>query len=829
MTSHTEDEPAPQSASSAHGSGLDWLGAEPVRGAARSHRFFHPRAMFSLLENKLLEPLFQGKPSDAPMRVWIPGCATGEQAYSVALLLAEYIDLNGLGHDLSIFATDTDKAALGLARRASYSLEVLADLGEDRHVRFFKRDGERCRIARRIRDAIVFSLHDLHTDPPLTGLDLIWCGGVTGARSPEQADVAVPALARALEPGGLLAFGAEERVAPPRGQFLDLQGAKRVYVRRAEPKGHIVSLARSLSGRTPSLSESHRIPEHLRPEAGARGQALLLQKYAPPSVIVDEAGEVLRFVGNTGAFLEPPAGPPTTNLVFLARLELRDALRRAFHRAVARRETVTTGDVPFDAQDPFRRVRITAAPIVSADGTPAEFVVTFEERGRHTDTLEMMRSELERAQEDLRRTGEEFQFTNEELRSSNEELLSTNEELRAANEELESVLEEVRTTKEDSACIVEDLTRRFRASEDAYRRARTRFANLGVPVVILDRDLRIQDFNEASTAWFNVIAADRGRPLADVTHGFLYEGLTNDAARVLQTESTLQMVVGARGGGRYLVRLAPYPGGDGVELTVHDDTLLTEFSAEAREAGWPELRERPSTVPPAPRDLDAGPPSSLGNFAAEIAHEIKDPLNAISLNAELALRSQEGEKIAGTLQNIYELAQRCGRLVRSVLGLARHETSNKWPNDVHVIVRHAAAIFQSYVATGLVELHWKLERTELLCDCNPTELEQVFVNLFKNSVEAASPESCTLTVCSRALDSDIIIVVSDDGPGMAPDVADRVFDRLYSTRRTSGGTGLGLPIVREIVEAHGGSVRVLPVDAGRGTNVEVILPRARPR
>lgn len=780
------------------------------------------RRLLEVVESRVLPLVFESKAGGEPVRVWIPGCATGEIVYTLAISLAEYAERDGYSNDIEVFGTDLDPAALALARKGCYSLDAFPDMAPERRGRFFHRDRERLRISRRIRDGLVFSVHDLLSDPPLSSMDLAFCGGLILGRTAELGELAFAALGRALVPGGALVLGASEKVAPPGRLFAAIQGVKQLYRRRAAPAGRALSFRRDaqLSARTPLGSAN-------RPPAGARGEALLLHKYAPPCAVVDEAGEVLRFIGNTGAFLEPPPGLPTNNLIRLARPELREVLRGSFHRAVTHRAPVVTPDVEFDAAAPFLRVRILVTPIVSADGTPPEFAVAFEERGRRGDTLETMQLEITRVREDLVRSTEEFQYTNEELRSANEELLCRSEELCAANEELEVLMEELRTAQDDGSALVRDLEERLEESNAAFTRARERFLRLAVPALVLNERLEIEDYNDASAALFRIIETDRGRPLSDIAPRFRHERLMERVSSVFPDGEPVRTVIQTEDGRFAVLSIRSRPGAKGVEITAQEvDAVLVDAirASGALDSDWAVLQERGSVSPEA-RD---SPPSSLANFAAEIAHEIKDPLNTVCLSADYALRLDDPQRVQLALRTIRDAAYRCGRIVKSVLGLVRHETSSRWLNDVHVIVRHAAALLESYLAAGTVEMEWQLARTEALCLCNPTELEQVFVNLFKNAVQATQPKKCCLVVSSSVAGDHVVVVVSDNGPGIPASVAERVFDRLYSTRRTGGGTGLGLPLAKEILASHGGTIRLLPSPSGSGTAVEVTLPRAEP-
>jgi signal transduction histidine kinase/chemotaxis methyl-accepting protein methylase len=776
-------------------------GGHGRRGGFR--RFWSYSTMVVALIRHVMPAILERKATGDTVRIWIPECATGESAYSLAMVVIDYVDRMQLGTDVRVFATDLDPSALALARRSTYSAEDVRAFLPERFERFLAHDADRVRVSKRVRDSIVFSSHDFFADAPLSNLDIVWCGGLTIGRSPELAARMFPLLSHAIVPAGFLCMSSSDRLVPPPRSFVAVPGVKRLFQRAASRTDKLISIAAAAVPEADTLKPKAR--RRSGDDRGALGEALLLRKYAPPSAIVDEMGQILRLVGDTADFIAAPAGVVTRNLIELARPALRPALQRCLNLSTTHRRTVATDELEMDSGPGGPRITVT--PIIAGKTAPSEYVVVFEPRSQDATpqaaTAGSLREQLDEAIQELRRSREEFQFCIEEVRSENEELLSANEELRASNESLETVIEELRTIGDDAAQTVTESTAKLDALARCVADEKATLEDIGVPTLVLDWQLKVVGFTRSITELFRLIDADVGRPITDIAPLFSCEAFVEDARDVLRGGAERTLSVESRAGTHYMVRMRA--------SGRHEPAVTIAFFDAAQKESLTDTEQQNSI-------------ELVRSFSAEIAHELKDPLNVISLSAELGARAMEsGEQASQYFDTIRAAASRSGRLLQSILSMARNEMPEMSRVDVHALLKRAASLMPNYVKTP-PEITWALDADGGAVCCNALVLEQVFVNLLKNSVEATRPRLSKIRIGSKLAGDKIVIGVSDDGPGISSKDADQVFNRFYSRRR--GGTGVGLSLARHALAIHRGAIRLLKPSEGGGTTFEVELPLA---
>ena len=452
--------------------------------------FFRDPEAFEAFEKQVVPRLFAAKPPGAAIRIWVPGCSTGEEAYSIAMLLQEQMDSLKQRFKVQVFATDIDSRAVEQARAGVYPASIAADVSPERLARFFTQesDGSAYRIHKSIRDILIFSEQDVIKDPPFSKLDLISCRNLLIYLSGELQKKLIPLFHYALNPASFLFLGTSETVGEFTNLFAALERKLKLYQRResgpAEGRLALGAYLPPITGGVAERRVSGQIRYEAKPQLRELTERALLQQYAPASALVNEHGDILYLHGRTGKYLEPAPGEAGMNILKMAREGLRTNLTTSLHNAVLQREPVRHMGLRVKTNGDFTVINLTVRPMapISAANTPTNlFLVVFEEAPvADQQTSEKVRSveasdvagtsatdadsriaalkqELRAKEEYLQTTNEELETSNEELKSSNEEMKSSNEEMQSVNEELQSTNEELETSKEELQSVNEEL------------------------------------------------------------------------------------------------------------------------------------------------------------------------------------------------------------------------------------------------------------------------------------------------------------------------------------------------------------------------------------
>ncbi|HET8726779.1 MAG TPA: chemotaxis protein CheB [Alphaproteobacteria bacterium] len=562
--------------------------------------FFRDREAFEALERQVIPKLFEGKGPDDTVRVWVPGCSTGEEAYSIAILLREHMPRVEGAPKLQIFATDIDENALETARIGRYPATIAHDMSPKRLTRYFLREDGTYRIASELRESCLFSLHNLLRDPPFSRLDLISCRNLLIYLNADLQNRVIPLLHYALRGDGYLFLGSSENVTRHSRLFANVDKANRIFQRRPQEARRLPEFP--LTAARASPPRPGRSVPVIPPERSLQDLAerQILDRYAPAYVVVTAAGEVLHTSGRTGKYLELPAGTPDINLFGMARSGLRMDLRSAVHKAASTGQATIRNGITIGTNGGRQTLNLIVQPLRTGDLEDALFLVAFQDVGGVWAESELesaesatdvegatrhLEAELQATKERLQTTTEELESSNEELKSANEELSSMNEELQSANEELETSKEELQSINEELQTVNTELNARV----EELSRANSDISNLlestQIATVFLDRDLHVMSFTPAAKDLFRLVESDEGRPLSHVRPRFSLETLQDDAERVLRTLGTIERQVDATdSGARYAMRILPYRTAEdviaGVVITFTDITKVTE--AEAR-------------------------------------------------------------------------------------------------------------------------------------------------------------------------------------------------------------------------------------------------------
>ena len=562
--------------------------------------FFRDPEAFAALEREVVPHLFEGKGPNDSIRVWVPGCATGEEAYSIAILLRECAPVVG-SPKLQIFASDIDEHALDIARVGRYPASIVKDLSPDRVGRFFHGEDGTYRVSGEIREICLFSPHNLLRDAPFSRLDLISCRNLLIYLRSELQDRVIPLFHYALSQNGYLLLGTSENVTRHTRLFLNVDKVHRIFRRRSFPERRIPEFPLT----APDTLRRPLPPPALTAGGGearlrAAAERQLIERFAPAYAVVNVEGDVLHSSGRTGKYLELPSGVPDTNIFNLARPGLRAELRRALHKSVGSGQQVVHSKVTVGSDGGNQDIDLYVQPLRSMPAQEGMYMVVFQDLGAirldigptEVPASEAGDSSAHVLEEELRATKERLQTTTEELESSNEELKSGNEELQSMNEELQSANEELQTSKEELPSINEELqtvNAELNARVDELSRANNDMQNLldstQIATVFLDRSLNVKGFTPAAKDVFRLVESDAGRSITHVRARFEYQSLADDAERVLRTLATVEKPVRNREDGtRYVMRMLPYRTSDnvinGVVMTFTDVTRISAAEAQ---------------------------------------------------------------------------------------------------------------------------------------------------------------------------------------------------------------------------------------------------------
>jgi two-component system CheB/CheR fusion protein len=828
--------------------------------------FFRNPEAFEALKEKVFPELAKDRSRHEALRLWVLGCSTGEESYSVAMAFVEFAQATGCHIPIQIFASDLNGAGIEKARAGLYSKNIVADVAPDRLRRFFVQQPEGSyRVSKQIRDMCVFARHNVLTDPPFSRLDLITCRNLLIYLEPVLQEKVLPLLHYALRNHGFLWLGNSEAIGPYRELFEPVEPRYKIYAKKsASAPSHAgflhegVTVAQDELGRKGGRAQEPAIRglDTLR-----EADRILLAKYAPAGVLVNSSLEILQFRGDTSPYLAPAPGKASLNLVKMAREGLLVGLRGALHKARREEARVREEGLQVKSNGGYRNVNVEVIPVRASSLKESCLLVVFEEaaprnkaegkiktapaRDRSAERadeegadrqVDRLAQELAATREYLQSVIEQQEAANEELQSANEEVQSANEELQSINEELETSKEEIQSSNEELNTLNDELQNR----NLELTRSNNDFINLlnsvQMAIVMLGPDLRIRRFTPAAEKMFNLIPADVGRPVTDIKLNINVPDLEQLLVQVVDSVTVKELEVQDREGRWYSLRIRPYKTLenkiDGAVLVLVDvDVLKRDQETLARQADALSEADR-----------------RKNEFLGMLAHELRNPLAPLRNAAEI-LKSPEADK--PHIQEAQEMLGRqlhtMTRLVDDLLDASRiSERKLRLRTErleLQSVIHRAVATMRPQLQASGQEVSVSLPQEPVYVQGDATRLEQIFWNLLHNAAKftfkdghiSVSAELKTSEGSARkerarpdASPHEIAVRVKDDGIGMPPDLLPHVFELFTqgerSLDRAYGGLGIGLTLVKNLVELHGGSVEAHSDGAGQGAEFVVRLP-----
>lgn len=775
---------------------------------------------------------------DDTIRVWVPACSTGEEVYTIAIVLQAELARRRSSRPVQIFGTDINERSIAVARRARYSAAALDNVPDEYRDGAFVPDGEDFVVAKPIRAMCIFARHSLVTNSPFSGMDLVSCRNLLIYLRKEAQGHVLAVLHYALKADGALLLGRSESVSDE-SLFHDT-GTPHLYAKNPlSPRSGGRLLAVAASSWTANVPDSRQPHGSAPPMLQTVVNELLCAHYVPSGFVVDESGDVVQFRGDTAPFMAPASGDATLSVTRLVRAEWRVPLRTALIEAARTGQVVRRDGVA----DPGGAFTMEVLPITAREGT-RYFAITIQQHapgatvvGAHAAsggaaaarehelerTIEALSEELERARAELRVVVAEFEAANEELRTSNEEVLSANEELQSANEELQSAKQRHESANEELNSLNQELL----ASNTQLTQANDDLSNLiegiPLPVLLLDRELCVRQASPLAQAMFGLSSASIGQDL-----GVLAARLDVEPLRALLDGAIRDLTPGEleltdADGRWFLARARAYRTADhrinGAVLTLEDVDALKK-SAETAQAARAEA-ERANTA--------------KNDFLALVSHELRAPLNAIAgwaaVLERLAPEMPRGGPAERAIATITRNCQVQAQLIDDLLDVARI-TSGRLTLDL----RHCD--FAASVRAVLDGLRPAAEQKNITIlesglarerwvNADARRLQQMVSNLLQNAIKF-TPRGGHIEVAALTFDGVIELSVADDGIGMSAQQLAAAFDRFaqqdLTKTREYGGLGLGLSIVKHLVTAHGGGVAAHSAGEGRGARFVLRLP-----
>ena len=788
--------------------------------------FFRYPKVFDFLAEKIIPNLIRSQTPDHSLRIWIAGCSTGEETYSLTMLFREQITAAKRNVKLQVFASDVDPDAIAFAREGLYPETIEADVSAARLARFFMKEDHSYRVLPELRAAVVFTEQDVLADPPFSRIDLVSCRNLLiYLRSEAQAKV-IALFHFALREGSILLLGSSETVGNADGRFEMISKSERLYRR----------IGRSRPGEFGfSMSDGVRVPARLRQgQAPSRQGALadlcrrlVMDAYAPATVLINRAHECLYSLGRTDKFLRVAPGHPTHDLLALVPEGMRIKLRSAIQRALQENTRIVVAGGSIGNDNGPVSFSIAVQPVLNEDEQLLLICFIdeqkYEQKRRHPITprgtprvaeleqeLEATRTELQDAIHNLELSSEEQKAINEEALSINEEYQSTNEELLTSKEELQSLNEELTALNSQ---LRETLERQRTISNDLQNV----LYSTDVATLFLDTNLNIRFFTPATKSIFNVIPSDVGRPLADLNSLAADGALLTDAHTVLQTHAPIEREIDSHSGVWYIRRILPYRTQDnGVEGVVVTFADITErrHTADALEA--------------AKRQAELANVAK-SRFLAAASHDLRQPLQTLILLQELLAKTVEGERAQKLVARLAPTLDAMSGMLNTLLDINQIEAGTvraemvSFPIGALLVRLRDEFTYQAQAQ----RLELRAISCTLSIHSDPHLLEQMLRNLLSNALKYTK-RGKVLFGCRRR-EGMLSIEIWDTGVGIPAEELHAIFEEYHQldnvARERSRGLGLGLAIVKRLANLMGHRLRVRS-NPGKGSvfAIDVILP-----
>ncbi len=804
--------------------------------------FFREPETFAIIQEKVIPDLINRPNNNNLLRVWVPGCSTGEEAYSVAIALTECLQEDGK-MNLQIFGTDVNLKNIETARRGIYLTTIEERVSKSQLEKYFVKSNGNYQITKAIRDKCVFAKHDITQDPPFSNLDLIVCRNLLIYIDSSFQEKIIPIFNYALKADGYLVLGESESVGKFTNMFEPIAKRGPVFKKKSGQLRIDLPLQPSMPYlQVTPLRQGSKVSSS--PTLKEEVDQLLLDQYVPATMLVNNNSDILVIRGQVNPFISIEPGTPSFSVSKIIRKELRPAIQTAIYRAKK-----STGQIQetvrFEEGTKSRTVNIKVKHLIASKEEEPYFIIFLEEtakneiqeqtkkghpagvsdRVKDQQQIKELSEDLQNTKNTLQTVIEQHEATNEELRSANEEVQSSNEELMSTNEELETSKEELQSTNEELNTLNDELKNRNQNLSHLNDDLNNLMNNVDTAVVIVDNELKIKRFTGSAQELLRLTPSDLDRHITDLRLGIPVEDLQEPISRVISKLADVRQEIITSKGQWFQMRIRPYVTEDkkigGAVLSFANITELKKWEGEKKlYADNLEFQVKEQTD----KVLQSENLAAIGRTAAMVGHDIRNPLQ--SMVGELYLMNSEvsslpdGEEKRNLQESILSLNQNLeyiSKIVADLQDYARTPTIVLQEVDVEKVfqdVISSVSLPEDIVASVLVDK----DLPQLKLD--PSALKRVLTNLVFNAAQAM-PNGGKLIVSAACQQDKALISVEDAGEGIPEEVKGKMFSPMFTTK--AKGQGFGLVVVKKITEAMGGTVEFESMK-GKGTKFTLTFP-----
>jgi two-component system CheB/CheR fusion protein len=805
--------------------------------------FFREPDTFELLEQKIFPSIFEKRQTNQSIRVWIPGCSTGEEAYSMAIALEEFLEeKNIVDRQIQIFGTDVNEKNIERARHGVYLKSIENAVSEDRLKRFFTSSNGNYQVIKSIRDMCVFAKHDLTRDPPFSNMNLIVCRNLLIYFDSKLQERIIPLFHYGLKPDGYLVLGESESVGKfnylfepltKRGVAFKKKQAQPTFELQLEPSA-AYSMRRPL-GR-PEKADSMVVIDR-------EVDKLLMAEYVPASLLLNNNLDIVVFRGKIDPYISIDAGNATLNVAKIVRKELRPAIQTAAYRAMKDRKNIED-TVRFEHGQETRIVNIQVKPLkipkhegsflfVLFSEATKEKVPTQEEDSAGKKALETAKDQqIKELSEDLNSTKltlqtiiEQEEATSEELRSAMEEVQSSNEELMSTNEELESSKEELQSTNEELTTLNEELKNRNQSLTVLNDDLGNLMGSVETAVIIVDNTFKIRRFTSQAQELLRLLPTDVDHSVLDIRLGIPIDELDKSLQKITSNLEPIRQEIKTEKGRWYQMRIRPYLTSEkkvnGAILSFSDVTEMKKLQDEKQvhtdNLEW-QVKDQAGKL------VDAETLAAIGKTAGMVGHDIRNPLQAIASDVYLAKADlaevPEGkakEGIKESLDGVEKNVEYINKIVQDLQDYAKPNVPVAKETDLEALCQ--AVLFKNGVPENIAA-DYNVNSNVKRIITDESMLQRILSNLVNNAVQAM-PNGGKLTLSAQEEAGNTVIEVKDSGVGIPENIKPKLFTPLFTTK--AKGQGFGLAVVKRLTQALGGTV-TFESEVGNGTKFIIRLP-----
>lgn len=803
-------------------------------------RFFRDFNAFELMKNEVIPEIIGKKTDNAVVRVWVAGCSTGEEAYSLAILFKEYMDRIQRNINIKIFATDIDIKSIEYASKGVYPESISEDVSLERLNRYFIKKGDGYHVSRYLREMIIFSSHNVINNPPFYKVDLLTCRNLLIYFQPDLQKRIISTFQFALETNGFMFLGTSETTGEMGKYFSTFDAKWKIYKKKDIKKRPLIDdfsvISTGIKVIKSKPEEDYFTPVERNKREMEDINTILIEECLPPSVLVDENGRLVQICGDVDKYLKMPRGVICYDIQKMVPKELSTAVGTAISKVRKERKTVAYSNIKVRLAREENNINLVVKPLftkrsgllilvifeeINSVGSHKDYVEDFDTVSELHSRIADLEQELQYTKESLQSSIEELETSSEELQSANEELLVSNEEMHSTNEELQSVNEEL---------MVVNTQYQYKLQELAdLNNDMTNFLNsTTIGTLFLDINLRVRKFTPAIAKEINLIEQDIGRPIGHIAHNFKNEDLIEISRNVMDNLISVEKEVKSISNKWYILRYSPFLTNEnvikGVVISLVDITSRKE-AEESQRKSKEKLQEAIS--------LD----QLKADFFSNLSHELRTPLNVIMSTLQL-LESQRkaiGDKDVADKQEKYFniMKQNCYRQLRLVNNMIDSTKIDsgffeicKQNHNIVEIVENITLSVADYIENKGIELVFDTDVEEKITACDLDGIERIILNLLSNAIKFTD-QGGIINVGIKDKGETIEISVKDSGIGIPEDKQKIIFDRFRqvdkSLTRNHEGSGIGLSLVKSLVVMHEGKISVQS-EYGKGTEFLIEIP-----